>query len=56
VTRVSVDSAGIEGDDESFGSSISANGRFVAFGSVATNLVADDLNGAPDTFRHDREP
>ena len=32
---------------------ISANGRFVAFTSDASNLVADDKNTAPDVFVHD---
>ena len=44
-TRVSVDSAGNQGDDEQFGPSISADGRYVAFDSVATNLVTGDTNG-----------
>lgn len=36
--------------------SVSANGRFVAFQSTATNLSADDNNGGNvDIFRHDRE-
>jgi len=32
---------------------LSGNGRFVAFGSKATNLVASDSNGKTDIFRHD---
>ncbi len=32
---------------------ISGNGRFVAFTSDASNLVADDKNSAPDVFVHD---
>ena len=39
----------------SFITAISANGRFVAFYSSATNLVAGDTNGVPDVFRHDRQ-
>lgn len=35
--------------------SISADGRYIAFASEATNLVPGDLNGAPDVFVHDRE-
>jgi Tol biopolymer transport system component len=54
-TRVSVDSAGSEGDGLSSGPSMSADGRFVAFYSDATNLVAGDLNGARDVFVHDRQ-
>jgi Tol biopolymer transport system component len=54
-TRVSVDSAGIEGNDFSVFPSISADGRFVAFESFSTNLVAGDTNGSPDIFVHDRQ-
>src|SRR5205823_12986548 len=32
------------------GPSISAAGRFVAFGSLASNLVGGDTNGAVDVF------
>jgi Tol biopolymer transport system component len=52
--RISVDSAGNEGNGSSRIPSISADGRFVAFFSYATNLVAGDTNGAPDVFVHDR--
>jgi hypothetical protein len=53
--RVSVDSSGAEGNRESsIFSTISADGRFVAFSSAASNLVADDTNGSPDCFVHDR--
>jgi hypothetical protein len=54
--RVSVDSSGAEGNHESsMFSSISADGRFVAFSSAASNLVSDDTNGSLDVFVHDRE-
>ena len=55
-TRVSVNSAGDEGDKPSgnFGSAISADGRYVVFASIATNLVADDTNDTNDVFMHDR--
>lgn len=36
------------------GGSVSDDGRFVAFDSDATNLVAGDLNGAVDVFVRDR--
>ena len=49
-TRVSVDSAGVEGNLFSFVPSISADGRFVAFESGATNLVVGDTNGANDCW------
>ena len=53
--RVSVDSAGNEGDDLSESSSISSDGRYVAFISSATNLVPNDTNRAADVFVHDRQ-
>jgi len=53
--RVSVDSAGTEADGDSFSMSISSTGRYVVFLSGASNLVADDLNGAYDLFVHDRD-
>ena len=34
---------------------ISADGRFVAFVSSASNLVAGDTNGVADVFLHDRD-
>lgn len=57
-TRVSVSSAGVEGNGASITRSdalvaLSANGRFVAFNSSASNLVAGDTNGVPDIFVHD---
>lgn len=51
--RVSVDSNGIEGNAESDLSSVSADGRYVVFRSVATNLVAGDTNGYQDVFVRD---
>ena len=53
-TRVSVDSAGAQAMGGNSGApAISANGRFVAFDSLATNLVASDGNGFSDVFVHD---
>ncbi len=52
--RVSVDSAGTQGNNFSTDSSLSEDGRFVAFHSAATNLVPGDTNGAFDVFVHDR--
>jgi len=54
-TRVSVDSSGAQGNGESDFPAISADGRFVAFHSAATNLVAGDTNGFFDVFVHDRQ-
>jgi len=52
--RVSVASDGTQGDDSSAGPALSVEGRFVAFHSVTTNLVAGDTNGTYDVFVHDR--
>ena len=43
------------GDDNDWQSSISADGRFVAFQSDASNLVAGDGNGQTDVFVYDRQ-
>ena len=53
--RVSVDSAGVEGNNASAAPSNSSDGRYVAFESSATNLVAGDTNTKPDVFVHDRQ-
>ncbi|MCK4314403.1 MAG: PD40 domain-containing protein [Anaerolineae bacterium] len=57
--RVSVASDGSEGNDSSsswFAPTISSDGRYVAFESRASNLVAGDTNGTTDIFVHDRGP
>ncbi len=51
--RVSVASNGGEANAEAVEARISGNGRFVAFESRATNLVADDTNGYVDIFVRD---
>src|SRR5262249_50436746 len=52
--RVSVDSGGAQANSDSYGPSISADGRFVAFSSYATNLIPGDTNGVVDVFVRDR--
>lgn len=53
--RVSVASNGTQANDDSQQyTSVSDDGRFVAFQSLANNLVANDTNGQPDVFVHDR--
>jgi hypothetical protein len=52
--RVSVDSAGNEGNDISFNGTLTADGSVAAFYSYASNLVVGDTNAAPDVFVHDR--
>jgi Tol biopolymer transport system component len=54
-TRVSVAIGGAQANDNSFGPTLSANGRYVAFYSAASNLVANDTNEAGDVFVHDRQ-
>jgi Tol biopolymer transport system component len=53
--RASVASAGTQANDDVFTLSLSANGRFAAFGSYATNLVAGDTNAVIDVFVRDRD-
>ena len=55
--RVSVSSSGVQGNNYSgsgAGTSISANGRYVVFGSDASNLVIADTNSRTDVFVRDR--
>jgi Tol biopolymer transport system component len=52
ITRISVDSAG-QAKSSSENPSISADGRFVAFTSFATNLVPSDINNQGDIFVRD---
>jgi hypothetical protein len=52
-TRISTDSAGNQSNGFSTVYAISADGRFVAFNSVGTNLVAGDTNGQTDSFIKD---
>ena len=54
-TLVSLSSAGAQGNGFSGLTAISANGRFVAFESSATNLVDGDTNGTADIFVRDRK-
>ncbi len=52
---VSVEGSGAAANGWSYNASISADGRFVAFSSFASNLVAGDTNGFQDIFIHDRQ-
>jgi Tol biopolymer transport system component len=54
LTRISIGSAGQEGNGNSGHPSISADGRYVAFHSSSTNFSPLDTNGATDVFVHDR--
>lgn len=54
--RVSVSSLGVESDGASERPDISADGRYVVFESMASNLVSTpDLNGFKDIYVHDRQ-
>jgi hypothetical protein len=57
ISRVSGSSAGTQANRTTFGTSasISDDGRYVAFVSAATNLIAGDTNRLSDVFLHDRQ-
>ena len=52
--RVNVSSSGAPADRSTSGHSISADGRYAAFTTDATNLVSGDTNGVTDVFVHER--
>ena len=52
-TRISVDTAGTQSNGDSYRPRISGDGRFVVFESMASNLVAGDVNGVRDVFMRD---
>ncbi|MBK7641739.1 MAG: PD40 domain-containing protein [Planctomycetes bacterium] len=52
---ISRSSGGAQGADASHYPAISADGRFLAFASDASNLVSDDTNGAGDIFVKDTQ-
>jgi len=51
--RANLGPGGVQANLPSNQPDISANGRFVAFSSFATNLVPGDTNGQPDVFLRD---
>lgn len=53
--RVSVDSNGNQGNEDSGSVALSADGQIVAFMSYSTNLVPGDANGRGDIFVRDRQ-
>ncbi len=57
VELVTVSTAGLKGNGDSFCelSGLSADGRYVAFASLASNLVTGDTNGVTDAFLRDRQ-
>lgn len=54
-TVVSTDSSGTVGNNLSSSPVISADGRYVAFTSSATNLAPNDTNGSDDVFLKDTQ-
>jgi Tol biopolymer transport system component len=54
-TRMSVATGGGQADGRSFVPAISADGRYAAFYSDASNLVVGDANGVRDVFVRDRQ-
>jgi len=54
-TRVSLATDGTQGDKVSYWPYISANGRYTAFVSEATNLVLNDNNEVADVYVHDNK-
>jgi Tol biopolymer transport system component len=52
---ISISSSGEAGNGASLYPSMSANGRYVVFQSLANNLVPDDNNGVFDIFVRDRQ-
>ncbi|HRJ78756.1 MAG TPA: hypothetical protein PLF37_09600 [Planctomycetota bacterium] len=50
---VSVDGAGVHGNDHSTSPELSAHGRWIVFKSSSTNLVAGDTNAVDDIFMRD---
>ena len=55
LVRVSVGSDGAQADDDSLMPAMSAEGRWISFQSVATNLAEGDTNSAVDVFVRDRD-
>ena len=55
ITRVSVSSGGAQANGASFTPDLSGDGRYVAFSSMADNLVASDTNSSEDIFVYDRQ-
>jgi hypothetical protein len=53
ITRVSVDSKGVQGDHYSYSAACSQDGKIIAFASDATTLVVGDTNLFRDVFVHD---
>lgn len=53
-TRLSISTHDVQGNESSEYPAISADGRYVAFHSWASNIVEGDSNACPDVFLRDR--
>ena len=53
IGMVAVNANGQPANGSTFAPAMSVDGRYIAFSSLATNLVNDDTNGAPDIFVQD---
>ena len=53
ILRASTDAAGNQVNAPSGSGYVTPDGRYVLFGSFASNLIAGDTNGQPDLFRKD---
>ncbi|UCF26844.1 MAG: PD40 domain-containing protein, partial [Chloroflexota bacterium] len=53
--RISINSQGQGGNDESYSPAISGDGRYIGFYSKAANLVDGDSNNKVDAFVYDQE-
>ena len=55
INRISVSATGDQSNGSSYSPSISGNGRYIIFDSLASNLVPADTNSWFDTFRKDNQ-
>jgi Ca2+-binding RTX toxin-like protein len=53
ITRISTAADGTQGNSNSYGAAVSADGRYVVFSSNASNLVSGDTNNVGDVFVKD---
>lgn len=52
-TRISVSTSNVQATSSSFYAAVAGHGRYVAFASLANNLVSGDTNGSTDIFVRD---
>jgi TolB protein len=53
-SRVNLSATGDQSNEYSYGPAINSDGRYIAFSSYASNLVASDTNNLGDVFLRDR--